>query len=233
MLVVSLTSVPARFATLGRTLESLLAQEPRPDEIRLTLPRRYRRFPDWDGTLPELPRGIALHSTAEDLGPATKALPAAAELRGTGARLLWCDDDWLYAPGWLAVLHAASAETPEAAIAGSGYSARRLGLPAPLPAPGHADIAQGFAGVLIRPSQLPDAAWEIPEPAWSVDDVWLSGMLALAGVPIRLAPDARARCTPHGGEAAPLQLARPDGRSRGEANRDTALWLARHFGIWR
>ena len=41
--VISLTSIPPRFATLGPVLETLTAQGA--DAVVLALPRTYRRFP--------------------------------------------------------------------------------------------------------------------------------------------------------------------------------------------
>lgn len=49
---------------------------------------------------------------------------------------------------------------------------------------GFVDIAEGHGGVMLRPDFLDDEAFRIPPPAWPVDDIWLSGMLARRGVPI-------------------------------------------------
>src|SRR6056297_406473 len=131
MLAVSLTTIPPRFATLGATLESLRAQRRAPDLIRVTIPRRYRRFPDWDGTPPALPRGVELRITEADLGPATKLLPLAAELSGTGARIAYCDDDWVYERGWTERMLATARAHPGMAIAGAGFDVPYLGLAPP------------------------------------------------------------------------------------------------------
>lgn len=136
MLAVSLTTIPPRFATLGATLESLRAQRRAPDLIRVTIPRRYRRFPDWDGTPPALPAGVELRVVEEDLGPATKLLPLAAELAGTGARILYCDDDWVYGPAWTARICATARARPGMAIAGAGFDVDYLGLSPLRPRPG-------------------------------------------------------------------------------------------------
>jgi hypothetical protein len=118
--IVTLTTIPPRFDALGPTLRSILAQDLPVDEVRLYIPRRFRRFPDWDGALPAVPEGVAIHRVSEDLGPATKVLPAVRELRGQAADILFCDDDRLYDPGWHGRLKAARAARPEACICQHG-----------------------------------------------------------------------------------------------------------------
>ena len=76
-LVVSLTTIPPRFPYLMQSLPHLLAQTAKIDEIRLYVPKTYRRFPDYDGTLPDVPKGIRVIQPDEDLGPASKVLFAA------------------------------------------------------------------------------------------------------------------------------------------------------------
>jgi len=60
VLIASLSTVPPRFGLLRPTLVSLLAQSRRPDRVLVTIPKRYRRFPDWDGRPPDLPDGVEL-----------------------------------------------------------------------------------------------------------------------------------------------------------------------------
>ncbi len=94
--IVSLSTIPPRFKHFGPALDSLLRQTADIDEIRLYIPRRYRRFPDYDGTLPDVPKGIRVVQVDEDLGPASKVLFAADDLRGVDCDLIYCDDDRLY-----------------------------------------------------------------------------------------------------------------------------------------
>ncbi len=97
--IVSLTTIPPRFAGLQDCLESLLQQTAQIDQINLYLPRRYRRFPG-DYTLPKVPPGITIRIVEDDYGPATKVLPAAVENAGTDTLILFCDDDKVYHPTW-------------------------------------------------------------------------------------------------------------------------------------
>lgn len=129
--VITLTAIPPRFAHLGPTLDSLLAQD-LPAPVELWLPRRYRRFPDWDGTLPGVPPGVAIRRCETDYGPATKVLPAALERRGQAVDLLFADDDAVYAPDLHRRFKALRAARPAEALAAI---ARHLPQPGPQPGP--------------------------------------------------------------------------------------------------
>ena len=237
MLVVSLTSIPPRFGQLPRVVAALRAQLAAPARILVTLPRHYRRFPGHHPA-PDLPGAEILRPEA-DPGPIAKALHAARHLRGQPCQLLYCDDDWLYQPGWASGFLAAARQHPGAVICASGYDATRLGLACGDGLPrgdgkeqGYVDIAQGFAGVLIRPEWLQADNLTAPDAAWAVDDIWLSALHARAGRKICKAGALRRLMAPLA-EPQALQQARIGGLARDEANRMTARHVARHFGIWR
>lgn len=115
MRIISLTSIPPRFPHLGETLSSLLQQGA--DEVRLYVPRVYRRFPEWDGTLPCVPDGVRVCRCDSDYGPATKVLPACGDLSGQDAQILFCDDDGVFAPEWARRLFDIQSERPSEAVA--------------------------------------------------------------------------------------------------------------------
>ncbi len=119
--VVSLSTIPPRFAHIGATLRSLLNQSVRPDRIELWIPRTYRRFPTHPFTLPDVPDGVTIEVTDEDLGPATKILPCARKYRGTDTRIVYVDDDRHYWQDWLKSLLAPSIDRPGEAIAAVGH----------------------------------------------------------------------------------------------------------------
>lgn len=130
--IVSLSSIPSRFPLVRKTLDCLITQSARIDEIWLVLPRRYRRFPDYDGSLPDVPDGIRVVRPDDDLGPATKVLAAAEMLRGEDCSLLFCDDDQHYHQTWAEHLFLAHEADNGRATAMFGISVKRvLGKDAP------------------------------------------------------------------------------------------------------
>ncbi|WP_341368435.1 glycosyltransferase family 2 protein [Yoonia sp. BS5-3] len=98
--IVSLTTIPPRFSHIGSTLDGLLRQTAKLDEIRLYIPRKYRRFPDYDGNLPEVPAGVRIVRCDDDFGPASKVLHAVDDLHGSDCKLIYCDDDRRYQPDY-------------------------------------------------------------------------------------------------------------------------------------
>ncbi len=275
MLIVTMSAVPPRFSRIGQTLDSLVAQDG-VDRILLYIPHRYRRFTDWDGTLPAVPDKVEIRRTEADYGPATKILCAARDFAGQDVDLLFCDDDHVYAPGWAQRFLAHKARHPGCVIAEAGWQAaeyaegagprdlqpravrrwrvtdlgfqlrylwqdltagaRRHQLAAParriFKRSGYVDVFEGYAGVLVRPEHFDDAFYEIPPVLWGVDDVWLSGMVTLRGIPIWLEgniPDPRDSAA----EAqAPLAKSVVDGADRRTANRKGVEYFRERHGIW-
>ena len=95
-LIVSLSSIPSRFSGLEPVLSSIAGQTTAIDEIRLYIPQRFRRFPDYDGSLPDVPRNVRIIRPDDDLGPASKVLFAADDLKGEDCDIIYCDDDMIY-----------------------------------------------------------------------------------------------------------------------------------------
>ncbi len=120
MTIISLTSIPSRFEKLQKTLETLCQQGPSVEEIRVYIPKSYRRFPDWNGQLPSVPPQVNLIRVDDDFGPASKVLHVADELKGTNTPIVFCDDDRLYPIGWAEKLLQAHNEKPECCIATHG-----------------------------------------------------------------------------------------------------------------
>ncbi|SFR32336.1 hypothetical protein SAMN04488005_0291 [Yoonia tamlensis] len=118
--IVSLTAIPPRFAHLGPVFDALLAQTANIDEIRLYVPKRFRRFPEYDGQAPAVPKGIRVIQPDDDLGPASKVLFAVDEMRGTDCNIIYCDDDISYEPTRFARLIAEAKARPDQCIAADG-----------------------------------------------------------------------------------------------------------------
>jgi hypothetical protein len=69
--VLSLTTIPPRFEQAFKIVTENLMQGCH--EIWINIPKKYNRFPDWDGQVPEFsdPK-VIINRDCEDLGPATK-----------------------------------------------------------------------------------------------------------------------------------------------------------------
>lgn len=264
--IISLTSIPARFAHLGPTLESLLAQDLPASEIVLYIPRCYQRFADWDGTLPPVPAGVTLRRCDQDYGPATKLLPALKEFQGQDVDILFCDDDLIYPPGWHGAFRAARLAHPEACIAGSAadHLWSRLMRPrahqprlrrwheaalkrhmarnpqiSPLAPPqvrrsGFGDLLEGWAGAMVKPAFFTDMVFEIPREFRMVDDPWISGNLAVNGVPIWSPAEMPPPIRRHDiGAIEGLIFLVDQGKGRSELDRSVTSFFRSHHGVWR
>lgn len=215
MLLIGLTSIPPRYGQLPKVLTALLAQRPMASRVIVTRPKAYRRFAP--APLPDLPQGVTVIDTEDDLGPIGKLLgPARAHPH---ADVVICDDDWLYGEGWLAALMATARNHPGQAVAASTYPTERIGHQG-------GRVAQGFGGVFL-PAALAQA---IPEPslaAWPVDDIWISGHIEASGAKVIPCEAARAVITPLSSQGA-LQ----DTGDRDAANRAAAAAIHTAHGIW-
>lgn len=114
--IITLSTIPPRFEVIGPALESLLAQSAPIERVILYIPKSYRRFPDYDGQLPKVPKGVEIVVVDEDYGPATKILPALRAFMGQDVNILFCDDDRIYQQGWAESLLSAGRAHPGCAI---------------------------------------------------------------------------------------------------------------------
>ena len=137
-MILSFTSIPPRFKYLGRIVRQLEQQSIKPQAVELYLPKTYRRFPGERPSLPNLPDWIKIIDIEDDLGPATKILPALAAHKNQKADILYFDDDQNYDCEWLARFVAARQHRPQDAICESGLNIADLpGLARPhSPMPG-------------------------------------------------------------------------------------------------
>ena len=121
MNVISLTTIPPRLNKIEPTLRSLLNQDADISEVRLNIPKRYRRSNYSLDDVPCFPNGVRVVLTEEDFGPATKVLPTVLDLINTNAKILFCDDDHIYPRDWASTLLAASRKKPNCCIVLRGY----------------------------------------------------------------------------------------------------------------
>lgn len=66
------------------------------------MPKKFKRFPDFEVQNLEVPEGVVLRAVERDLGPATKVLPTAMAWRGQDVAILYCDDDKEFDQDWAA-----------------------------------------------------------------------------------------------------------------------------------
>ena len=94
---VSLTTIPPRFSTLKKTLESIGDQKKKPDQIFLNVPSNFKRFSNIYFNFNELKKkynNLKINS-CEDFGPGTKLLGSLDEILKYDFVVL-IDDDHIY-----------------------------------------------------------------------------------------------------------------------------------------
>ena len=97
---------------------------------------------------------------------------------------------------------------------------------------GYTDMFEGCAGVLVQPDYFDDRAFDIPQVARTVDDVWLSGMLAHKGIPIWLVANTLTPAKTGADGQAPLAQMQTGGDGRHEANIAAIRHMQEEFGVW-
>ncbi|SES14582.1 hypothetical protein SAMN04490244_106103 [Tranquillimonas rosea] len=257
-LVVSLTTIPSRVDTLGDFLAGLERQTLTPDRVELYVPRRYKKRKLGRLRKQDVPAAFEVIE-CEDMGPATKILPALTR-HAPDTRLVYCDDDKVYPPDWLARLAAQGDRYPRACIADEVMSVAtqayrmhatgedRVGLAERLRRriagtnlPPEFCVVAGFGGVLVKPRFFDALVQDIPDVVWTVDDVWLSACLARTGTPIvwtGRADGARAGNIVR--EGAKVGRRRDaliryayKGYDRDSANDYAVRYAIEHLGVWR
>jgi len=126
--ILSISTIPPRFGMLGISLNSLINQKRRADEIHIYIPKTYRRFPEHSFSIPDVPEGVYIKIIDHDYGPATKALPCAKAYRGTNTRIIYGDDDRFADTSWLDNMLKCTDERPEDVIVSSGMTLENYGL---------------------------------------------------------------------------------------------------------
>ncbi len=258
--IINLTTIPTRIHLLAPTLQSLLDQKAKIEAINLYVPRTYRRAELTPTKVPPLPAGINVVMLDEDLGPATKIVPAIRAYRGQDVKLIFCDDDKIFDPDWAQRLIDTSNLYPDCAVtiesqtikfihwmaryrkrefffmlfhlATLGLWKRRRAGKGKV----YADIMEGWGGAMVKPQFFDDAVFDIPDIYWTVDDIWLSGHLEVRGVKIVKAPKGNERwenpvSTPYEPLDA-LKFYTYKGYNRAAADLACVQYFQREFGIW-
>jgi hypothetical protein len=100
---------------------------------------------------------------------------------------------------------------------------------------GYVDILEGWGGVMVKPDFFNDAAYDIPEILWMVDDIWLSGQLILNKVPVWLnrESDRRTKGSSNEVKDASLRKLVHEGHGRDAANQACVDYFRNKYDIWR
>ncbi|MCP3970733.1 MAG: hypothetical protein GY717_10565 [Rhodobacteraceae bacterium] len=99
--------------------------------------------------------------------------------------------------------------------------------------PGYSDLFMGLGGVMVRPEFFGETAYDIPDTHWMVDDIWLSGMLAQAGVPIWTLANIKQPNLSPAHFTSGLVDSRIEGITRETADRRCFNYLRETYGIWQ
>lgn len=194
-LIVSLTSYPPRYRNLLPTLQSLLMQSIKPDQVQLwiaeedvaTLPLAVRELAT---------QGLSLR-TCENLRSYKKIIPALSA--HPDAIIVTADDDAYYWPTWLEELVAGYNSSAKEVICHRGHRIvmATAGRPAPYHrwafntpnnAPSRDTFPTGLGGILYRPGIFkPDVSRKelFQKYCPTGDDIWLFWMAALNGAKFR------------------------------------------------
>lgn len=236
--IVSLTSIPSRLATIHLTIRSLLAQTAKPEKIVLWLnetlegsvPRTLQRL---IGEVFEI-RYSELTCSHRKLIHSLQSFPEST--------IVTCDDDVMYAPGWLEKLYADHCRYPNKIIAHecreiaydetgklkpykqwptisvSGVSGARL-------------MPIGYGGVLYPAQSLMEDVCNTElfmRLAPRADDLWFKAMSYLKGTMVRRCSESERKPVPIIGSQ---RIALLKSNVRLDVNREQWQAICAHYGI--
>lgn len=175
--VMSLTSIPPRFEKLPSIVEALCQQTCH--EVWVNIPRKYNRFPDWDGTVPQFTNSkVKLNRECEDWGPGTKFLGPA--LASDADLIVYVDDDTAYEPRLAMNLLKWHKTDPKSVWGMSGFKFKDyFSGKYPRSHGESVDVIEGYGGVIISAEVVRNLSQEFIELAKMtlMDDMILANLL--------------------------------------------------------
>ena len=163
---ISFTTIPSRINKIKKTVDSLLNQSLLPDKIYIWLPKKPLRDKTVIKEVPEfLNHDLIEVKFVEDLGSATKLLPALKEFKGQNCNIVTVDDDVYYPKNWLKTLLAYEKNNPNVVIGYRGrvlspsdfnYNKTKLYTSHTIDKPINVDIITGTWGALYKPNFFDD-----------------------------------------------------------------------------
>lgn len=200
MIIISLTSYPARIKTVHQTIETLINQTYKPDKVLLWLGEE--QFPNRDKDLPQellslTSKGLEI-CYCKDIRSYTKLIPALKKYPDDV--IITADDDILYMEDWLEKLVTAYQENPDYIHCHRAHLILFDNKKRMLPynkwklrisqvKQSYNNFLTGVGGVLYPPNSLhPDVLNEqkFKELAPFADDIWFWAMAVLNGTKINV-----------------------------------------------
>lgn len=184
--IVSLTTIPSRFDKLSTIVPNLLEQACH--EVWLNIPKKYNRFPDWDGRVPDFSTfgsKLVVNRDCEDLGPGTKFLGPVKHLSPDDL-IVYVDDDTKYDSKLVTNLLKWWRTDQQSAWGLSGFNLENYFK-------GHfprqhgvsVDLLEGYGSVLVKAGWIQNLELEFKEllvEAKFADDVILNNLLEKQGI---------------------------------------------------
>ena len=211
-IVVTYTTLPDRYDTLHRSINSILGQTRRADVIYLTIPKVCRRLNKVYTKLPkEITDSCTVVESDIDYGPITKIYGALVSESDPETIIISCDDDTIYDPVFIESLVKHADKYRDIAICGTGaliskgvyltairttlknftWVNRIVGLDVDQHSGRNVDLIFGVAGVLYRRKFFPERE-ELENELFDIslkddalfhnDDVVISGYLSKQGI---------------------------------------------------
>ena len=193
--IVCFTTTQERIGRCIYTIDSILCQTVRVDEIRIHIPQGYV-IPEGLKMLERYIPEFKIVICEKDWGPSTKLIPILMDPTiPINSRIIYIDDDIIYNKNLIKIMVKYSTIYPRYAICNKGWNVDEY------PEKKHklffdymrgcllpgdtsftlVDVVQGFSGVLVRPFFFDVGALisykDYPPEAFYVDDVYISGML--------------------------------------------------------
>jgi hypothetical protein len=211
--IASLSTVPARIANLGPTIQSLLEQTRPPDEIMIAVPEfsiREKRPYAIPESIARMPHVRVLHC-GKDLGPATKFIAAVQEELAAShgdTLMMVVDDDRVYPRDAVETYLYYHKQLPDAALCFRGaampqnldWRNARMRYGDKIRQARRVAVVTGCGSYFIQPRFFDESLWDYsgaPAGAFYMDDIWISGCLSRRGVPRYIVPtSARMRSVP-------------------------------------
>lgn len=199
--VVSLTTIPSRIHNIFPCINSVLMQTRPPDRIYITIPRISKRE-NQKYNIPDLlkkDKRITLNLCKEDLGPILKLSQTLKNEINPDTLIITVDDDTVYPRHMIQTLLRFHDKFPTAALGFRGWRLpasgkfldRTILYPNSIKKPYRVDVLSGVSGVLYLRRQFKDDFFSpkgLPESAFFVDDICISGYLKINGVEKYLIP---------------------------------------------